>query len=432
MSVLKTNLNFNLEQFFTQALAKKRDEGSLRQLWQVDRSAFPLCKITTEDGTKYKAISFACNDYLGLSINKKVKAAVAKASKKYGVGSSGSKFIGGYNELCRKLESDIAAFKGLQDCILFSSGYLANLGIFASIFNENDTIFADKQIHASIIDGINLSRAKLVRYSHLNHSHLIQLLEKHASSNKAEGKICIATEAVFSMSGGVDNISALLDIAKKYNAILIVDEAHSFGVLQNTIYKHYDYFIRVGTLSKAAGLCGGYVCCSNLLALYIKNYARSGIYNTSLPPNIIAGACEAVKIISQKTSSANSPAVLMAQYFCKKMSEQIGGTFKADITSHSAIVALNLDNCIKTYTGGKQDGKGGNDVGEVLIDNPALPQNFYKNLSLYLLQNGYFARAILPPTVQKPILRLTFSSLHTEKQVDALCVLIANFAKFFC
>jgi 8-amino-7-oxononanoate synthase len=397
---------FDLSKFFNEQIDKKIKSNSLKKIVRIDRSNFPNIQITKPDESTYNATSFACNDYLGLSVNKDVKQAVAQATLTNSLGSGGSKFIAGYCTLAKNLEINLAKIKGFEKSIVFSSGYLANIGVFSSIFNQNDIIFADKEIHASIIDGILLSKAKLIRYKHLDLNHLSFLIQKNKINFNSSCKVAIVSESVFSMSGDLQDIQSLVNIAKQYGALVIIDDAHGFGVLQRSkIINDYQFYIQTGTFSKAVGLYGGYVCCSSLVATYVQNYARSGIYNTFLPPNTIAGIVKSLELIDNFDPKL-SP-VLKARLFC----DEFNRLFCSNITTNSAIVCIDFVAILQN---------------RLKIQDSYL---FHLELCNFLLLRGMFARAILPPTVQRPIVRFTFCSLHSDKVISDLARVCFDFTQ---
>ena len=336
-------LRKNLTDFFNDSVNLKIQQNTIKKLIVVDRSNFPEIKIEADNGNFINAISFACNDYLGLSVNKQVKAEFIKVARQNAIGSGGSKFIGGYCKYSQILEQKLAKSKNLEACTLFSSGYLANIGVIGSIFCKDDIIFADKQVHASIIDGITLSGARLVRYLHLNHNNLQSLIAKNIGHDFF-GKIGIVSESVFSMSGDIDNIATLTNIAKANNALLIIDNAHGFGVLPQTNKINYEHYIEIGTLSKAAGLCGGYACASKIIIEYIKNYARSGIYNTFLPPAVLAALVKSVDIIN----TTQQTVIQKAKYFVEELNKMFNLKNNDKITANSAIVCINFGKIFAT------------------------------------------------------------------------------------
>jgi 8-amino-7-oxononanoate synthase len=232
----------------------------------------------------YKNITdFTSSDYLDLSYSNNLKDSLTKGFDKYGLSSRGSNIVCGYTSATKEFETEFAKFVNYPKAIFFNSGYMANLAIYATLFDKASTIFADKSIHASIIDGIKLSQAKLKRYKHQDLQHLAEIYDKSSF---------VTTEGLFSSSGKISQLSLIAKIAPKS---LIVDEAHSFGVLgdkgKGAISKynlsHKDIPIAIFPLGKAFGAVGAVVCCTNELAKYLVQFARNYIYSTALPPLII-------------------------------------------------------------------------------------------------------------------------------------------------
>lgn len=333
-----------------------------------------------------RLISFSCNDYLGLSQNEQIKTAAIVAIEKYGVGSGASRFVTGNTTLYQELEEKLAKMKATDDAIVFGSGYLANIGVIPALVGKEDVIIADKLIHACMLDGAKLSGAKLIRFSHNSVDKCEELLKKHRNSFK---NCLILTEHVFSMDGDVAPISELYSLAEKYNACLMTDDAHGFGILASQ-----KAHLQMGTLSKAVGCYGGYVCASKDIIEYLRNKSRSLIYSTALPPSVLASASQSLQIIDQNIGKP-CKALQNAQYFC-----EILGLAKAQ----SSIVPLILGDEQKAIVA-----------------------------SQMLEEAGFLVSAIRPPTVPKNTarLRFTFSSLHSRENIDNIAKFIRlNFSKF--
>ncbi|MBF0384800.1 MAG: 8-amino-7-oxononanoate synthase [Candidatus Omnitrophica bacterium] len=270
-------------------------EGLNRKLKFIESSQGP--RITV--GTKV-LINFSSNDYLGLASDERLKKAAKDSIEKEGVGSGASRLICGGRDSHRKLESALADFKGTPQALVFNCGYMANVGIISALFDKGDIIFSDKLNHASILDGIILSRAELRRYPHKDMGALKRMLEGCSGYKRR----CIITDSVFSMDGDIAPIDEIVCLAEKYDSIVMIDEAHAFGVFGKKGKGLAEHFglegkieIQMGTLSKAAGATGGYVCSEESLISYLVNKSRSFIYTTAMPPSIAASACRAVEII---------------------------------------------------------------------------------------------------------------------------------------
>ena len=247
---------------------------------------------------------FCSNDYLGLRDHPEVKEEVIKVVKDYGLGSGASALVSGYTKHHRALEEELAHFKGTPACVLFGSGYLANLGTIPALVSERDLILSDRLNHASIVDACRLSKAKVLVFSHLDYQHAQELLEENRKNYK---RCLIVSDSVFSMDGDVANLHKLLELAQEYDCMLFLDEAHATGILgergkgilEEFGVKWQENIILMGTLSKAVGSYGAFVCGSDRLIDYLTNRARSLIFSTSLPPALCAGARKALQIIQR-------------------------------------------------------------------------------------------------------------------------------------
>jgi 8-amino-7-oxononanoate synthase len=325
---------------------------------------------------KKKFISFCCNDYLGLSHDLRVKKAAIAAINKYGVGARASRYVTGNNSLYFKLEEEIAKFKNSQDAIVFSSGYSCAIGVIPALVGEGDLIIADRLIHSSLIDAAKLSGARFMRFLHNDIASAQRLLEENRSKFK---KCLIITETIFSMDGDLGDVEGLLKLAKKFNCLLISDDAHGLGLKS---YKPVANHIQIGTLSKAFGALGGYVAADQVVIEYLRNFAKSQIYSTALPPAILAAALVAVKIIAK--GDLGKKALANAQYFSKLMNLP---------KPQSAIVVI------------------------IIGDNKKV-----LDIAKKIEEKGFLVSAIRPPTVEtgKARLRITFSAMHKKKQIEDL------------
>ncbi|MEK7841116.1 MAG: 8-amino-7-oxononanoate synthase, partial [Deltaproteobacteria bacterium] len=287
--------------FIEQELSQLKDAGLYRCLSLIQSPQGPKVKI---NGTE--VILLCSNNYLGLANHPKIKQAAIKAIEKYGFGSGASRLVSGNMELHAELEQRLARFKGAEAALVFNSGYHANIGIISALIGRGDVIFSDKLNHASIIDGGILSRAKFIRYPHKDINALESLLKKHSSFNTHHSTL-IVTDGVFSMDGDIAPLKELLELAGKYNCILMVDDAHATGVLGANGKGTLEHFgienpniIQMGTLGKALGCFGAYVAGSKKLVDYLINRARSFIYTTSLPPSVCAAGIAALDIIENE------------------------------------------------------------------------------------------------------------------------------------
>jgi 8-amino-7-oxononanoate synthase len=245
-------------------------------------------------------IMLSSNNYLGLAGDPRVKQAAISCIERYGVGAGASRLVAGNLEPLRQLEANLARLKGAEAALVFGSGYLANLGALTALMGPGDTIFSDRLNHASMIDGCRLAKAELKIYRHCDIAHLKALLEGSASARRR----LIVTDSLFSMDGDFAPLREIVELAQRYEAAVMVDEAHAVGVVgpggaglaaELGLQKQVD--IQMGTLSKALGAYGAYVAGSSVLIEFLINRARSVIYTTGLPPSVAAAADAAVEIM---------------------------------------------------------------------------------------------------------------------------------------
>ena len=251
-----------------------------------------------------EVINFASNDYLGLAADERLIQAAVAATKEFGTGSTGSRLLSGHRELHRELECAIASLKQTEDALVFSSGYLANLGTIAALVGKRDLIVSDQYNHSSLKNGAILSGAVVVHYAHSDIKDLKSQLAQHRQHYR---RCLIVTDSVFSMDGDLCLLPEIVAIAEEFSCMVLVDEAHATGVLGATGAGCVEHFgctgqtlIQVGTLSKALGSLGGYVAGSAALIDFLRNRAPSWIYTTALSPADTAAALEAVQIVQQE------------------------------------------------------------------------------------------------------------------------------------
>src|SRR3954470_13708204 len=274
-------------------LKQKGTHFSLRVL--QDEQA-PECTV---DGKH--VINLASNNYLGLTTHPKLREAAIAAIEQYGVGSGAVRTVSGTMSIHMQLEEKIARFKNTEACVVFQSGFTANAGTVSSILGKEDFIISDELNHASIIDGARLSRAKIKVFRHKDTAHAEELLRE--IQNEPGHKLLI-TDGVFSMDGDIGPVDKLAHLAEKYGAIMMVDDAHASGVLGRNGRGSIDHFgmhgrvdVQVGTLSKAVGALGGYVCGSKDLIDYLYHRARPFLFSTSHPPSVAATCIAAFDIL---------------------------------------------------------------------------------------------------------------------------------------
>lgn len=372
-----------MKDFYVESLKKYQEQNLYRKLCESD-----VVGLTTVKRGRKKLISFCSNDYFSLSQHPQVKQAAIDAINKYGLGAGASRYVTGNNSLYTKLEKQIARIKNCDDAIVFSSGYASAVGVLPALVSEGDLIVADRLIHSSLIDGSKLSGAKLMRFRHNNSNHAAEILAQNRHKFK---KCLIVTETVFSMDGDVAPVAELLELAKKFDAILISDDAH--GLFSSYPLPLTTYHLILGTLSKAVGTLGGYVAGNFELIDFLRNFAKSAIYSTALPPAVLAASLTSLKIISKK--NLGEKALKNAEYFCQLMQLP---------KPQSAIVPIILGDSKKVLQIAKKVEK-----------------------------NGMLISAIRPPTVEKnkARLRITFSSSHTKNQIKKLAKILTNEKLFF-
>src|SRR5438105_7202317 len=278
-------------QYVSDQLRELREKGVAPKLRVLEDEQKPLC---TFDGRE--VINLASNNYLGLTTHKALRKAAVEAAKKYGAGAGAVRTIAGTMQVHMQLEEQIAKFKNVEACVVFQSGFTANAGTVAAVLGKEDLIISDELNHASIIDGARLSRATIKVFKHKDVKDCERILQENASF---PGKKLIITDGVFSMDGDLAPLPELCSLAEKYDCIMMVDDAHSSGVLgrngRGTIDHlncHGRVHIQVGTLSKAIGSMGGYVCGSRDLIDFLYLRARPFLFSTSHPP-ATAAACQA-------------------------------------------------------------------------------------------------------------------------------------------
>src|SRR5271169_2412333 len=282
--------------YLTDQLNELRTKGTHFKLRVLDDEQAPVC---TFDGKK--VINLASNNYLGLTTHPKLREAALEATRRYGVGSGAVRTIAGTMRIHMELEEKIARFKGVEACVVFQSGFTANAGTVSAFLGKEDFIISDQLNHASIIDGARLSRAKILVFNHKDVAHAEQQL---ASVKDQPGKKLLIADGVFSMDGDIGPLPGLCEVAEKYGAIMMVDDAHASGVLGRNGRGTVDHFkmhgrvdIQVGTLSKAIGALGGYVCGTRDLIDFLCHRARPFLFSTSHPPSVAATCIAAFDVL---------------------------------------------------------------------------------------------------------------------------------------
>lgn len=365
-------------------LKRIKDKDLFRILTELQTGQSPEIKI---DGKNY--ILLSSNSYLGLSVDPRVKKAAQEAVEKYGTGSGGSRLVSGSTDLHRNLEERISKFKKTEAAILFSTGYLANVGTISSLVGPGDVIYSDELNHASIIDGCRLSKAEIKIYRHCDIDHLKQLLSK----DNVKSRKLIVTDTVFSMDGDLVPLPGIVELAEKYDCMLMIDEAHATGVLGKRGSGATEYYgvedrvhVVMGTLSKAVGSLGGYIAGSQKLIEFARNRVRSYIFDTSLPASSLGASLAAIDIIEFEPERREHLWRLIKKF--KLGLEKIGLTV---LPSYSAVIPVLIG-----------DAK------------PAL------EFSLRLRENGVYTPAVRPPSVPpgKCRIRATLMAKHTEDHIE--------------
>jgi glycine C-acetyltransferase len=285
--------------YLSDQLEAWRKAGTYQRLRVLESPCQPVSRF---DGRE--VINLASNNYLGLADHPKLVAAAVEAAKKYGAGSGAVRTISGTMSLHMELERRIAEFKQVEACVVFQSGFAANAGTVSAILGPEDHIISDALNHASIIDGCRLSKAKIHVFPHRDAAAAAKIVAELADK---PGRKLLITDGVFSMEGDIGPLPALVEIAERHGAIMMIDDAHSSGVLGRNGRGTVDHFnlhgrvdIQVGTLSKAIGVLGGYVCGSKDLIEFLYHRARPFLFSTSHPPSVAASCLAAFDILENE------------------------------------------------------------------------------------------------------------------------------------
>ena len=353
-----------------------------------------LCRTLGNNTLESGSINFASNDYLGLSHNLEILNAGFETAQKYGVGAGASRFITGNRNFFMQTEHKLAQFKKRQSAFLGGSGWQINLSVIPALLNKDifdkpPLVIFDKFNHASMYQAVALSGAELIRYNHNDYNHLLDILKKYVHSNR---QIFIMTESVFSMDGDMCDLKILCDLAKTYNAITVVDDAHATGIMGHggagLASDYPDIDVIIGTASKALGIQGGYVVCSQDLMDYFYNSAGGFIYSTAVSP-FVWGAFNKVLDLLPNMNKERDDVHNKANYLRQKL-KAIG---VSTLQSQTHIVPAVFKN------------------NETVI-----------RMESVLLENGFITKAIRSPTVPKhlPRLRLTVNPAIEYGMIDRL------------
>ena len=288
-----------LDAFLSEELDALRQKHLLRSLRVLEGQQLPEACF---DG--HSVINLSSNNYLGLNTHRRLVEAAKQATETFGVGSGAVRTIAGTMQIHMELEEAIARFKHVEASVVFQSGFTANAGTVSSILGKSDLIISDELNHASIIDGCRLSRAEIRVFPHKDLNRLEEILKETTSF---PGKKLLITDGVFSMDGDIAPLPAIVELGERYGAILMIDDAHSSGVLGRDGRGTVDHFnlhgrvdIQVGTLSKAIGSLGGYVCGSRKLIDFLYHRARPFLFSTSHPPAVAASCLEAFQVLQEE------------------------------------------------------------------------------------------------------------------------------------
>lgn len=370
-------------EFLNDEIMTLKSSGLYRQLKQAADSS----RRTRVHGRE--CILLSSNNYLGLTEHPAVIAASVEAVKSYGAGAGGARLISGNFLIHEELEREIARFKGTDSAVVFNTGYMANLGVISALTGSGDVVISDQLNHASIIDGCRLSRADTKVYRHRDMTHLEELLKQCRGYRRR----LIVTDGVFSMDGDIAPLPEIAALAERYDAMVMVDDAHATGALGARGAGTVEYFrlegkipVQMGTLGKALGSFGAYVAGSHELIDFLRNKARSFIFSTALPPAVIGSAMAAIRVLK------NNPEMIKklwanAGYFRSGL-EKLGYHV---LNGESHILAVLIGDDHKTM-----------------------------QLASLLLEKGVFAPGIRPPTVPPGTgrIRVTVMATHSRRDLD--------------
>jgi 8-amino-7-oxononanoate synthase len=375
----------SLDQFAQQKLDDLQRRHLRRALAETVREA----GIWVERAGK-RLLSFSCNDYLNLTQHPAIKQAAIAAIEQYGAGSGASRLVTGNHPLYAQLEARLARIKQAEAAVVFGSGYLANAGIIPVLIGRDGLVLADELSHACLFAGAQLSRGKVMTFRHNDLAHARELLERHRAEHD---RALMVTDGVFSMDGDLAPLAELLALANEHDAWLMSDDAHGLGVVgggRGSSFvgnSHIPVPLQMGTLSKAVGAYGGYLCASSAVIDLIRNRARTLIYSTGLPPSCVAASIAALDLIEREPGYAALP-VQKAKAFTKA-----AGLPEAQSPIVPVIIGAEEATLVA---------------------------------SQMLAEEGYLAAAIRPPSVPAGTarLRLTFTAQHPDEQIARLAGLV--------
>jgi glycine C-acetyltransferase len=380
----------SLQQFVTGELATLREKGVFNRPRVLESEQKATVIV---DG--HEVITLSSNNYLGLTVHPRLRQAAIAAIEKYGVGSGSVRTIAGTMSLHIELEEKLASFKHTEAALTFQSGYTTNLGVISALLQEEDLIISDELNHASIIDGIRLNRTPRKVYPHRDMAGLRRVLEVATADRRGAGgkKLMVVTDGVFSMDGDIAPLPEIVDLAEEYGAFVMVDDAHSSGVLGKNGRGSVSHFgldgrvaLQVGTLSKGIGALGGYVACSQAVKDYLLQRARPLLFSTSHPPSVAATCIAALDLLESDSSLVER--LWENAHFFKRGLKQLGfntGSSETPITP-------------------------------VIVGEGAVAMDFSRRL----FEEGVFAQGIVFPTVpaDKCRVRTIVTAIHTREELS--------------
>ncbi len=377
----------SLDTFAAEKLASLEAKNLRRELIETGRKDSIWM---TRNGRRL--LSFSCNDYLNLSQHPAIEKAAIAAIEQHGVGAGASRLVTGNHPLFAQLEQRLARLKGTDAACVFGSGYLANLGIISAVVGGNDLVLVDELSHSCILSGADLSGATVVTFRHNDVAHAEELLKQHRPKHR---HALIATDGVFSMDGDLAPLHDLAALSQIYDAWLLSDDAHGIGVVgggRGSSFvggKKAAVDLQMGTLSKAIGGYGGYLCASQNVIDLMKSRARTLVYSTGLPPASVAGAIAAIDLIERDPNYAIKP-LRKAKAFTARLNLPEAQSPIVPIVIGSTEAALNA--------------------------------------SRMLEDEGFLVTAIRPPTVPANTarLRLTFTAAHPNAEIERLAAIIGE------
>lgn len=381
---------------FEQEIQRLKDNKTYRTIPVVQSANDAIITLNNQ-----KVINLSSNNYLGFANHPRLKKAAKEAIDRYGVGAGAVKTIAGHMQLHQQLEEALATFKHEEAVMLFQSGFNCNAGVISAIVDKEDLILSDQYNHASIIDGVRLTKSSKMVYRHNDMNHLEEILKEHRHQHR---QCLIITDGVFSMDGDIANLPEIVRLAKKYDALTYVDDAHGSGVLGRSGRGTVDHFdlhnevdFTIGTLSKAFGVIGGYVATKKIIKDYLSFKARPLLFSTMLPPSVAAALLEAISMLEQSDE------------YTKKLWDN-ANYFKE-----------------KAKACGFDIGHSETPITPIFVYDEAKTVAFSKQL----LEKGVFVSPIVYPTVplNQARLRVMISASHSKVQLNQALTILEEVAK---